>query len=434
MLRVLLLLLGTDYVRSWWRVFLGLGVVLVAVAVFLLVDTMDGVLLVPLRLFGGVLLAEGLLTLVAGFATSGLRRRIVLARGVLMTSCAVLVVIGGPVADIAISIAFGAAFALDGLVRIASAWVVRFPGSVVAALGGLAELALGVLLVEPTVIPYFETVEVVTGVLILLFGWGLVRLGWTLRTVGDRALLPTVFSRGWPPVDEPRPATWSVDGSAGVLTVHVWTAAGTVEDPASMPLIDRYIAAVDKSGKISTGHAAVELEGGFYASHYPREEIDRSPEDFASVLRATADNDVPGRFQPSYAEEAAGWCASTEKVVFRDFNRSRAIAWWEAYAKDATYNLTNRSCSTTSAYALETALEGVVGRRNPRAMQVLRLAWNAELWVAGLVRERAESMAWTPGLVLDYARSLRASLNPPPLPVMAVLRGAVKTLRRAWHG
>ena len=154
MLRVLLLLLGTGYVRRGWRVHVVLGALLVSLAVFLLADAWDGMLVFPLRLFGAVLLAEGLLTLVAGFVTSGIRRRIVLARGALITVSAVLVVIGGTTADILVSIAFGIAFAVDGMTcasprRTSSA----SPASALAMLGGVAELALGVLLIEPTVHP-----------------------------------------------------------------------------------------------------------------------------------------------------------------------------------------------------------------------------------------------------------------------------------------
>ena len=48
--------------------------ILIAVAAWLFVDAYDGELMFPLRLFGAVLLAEGFMMLLAGFATSGLRR------------------------------------------------------------------------------------------------------------------------------------------------------------------------------------------------------------------------------------------------------------------------------------------------------------------------------------------------------------------------
>ncbi|SQC90703.1 Uncharacterised protein [Cedecea neteri] len=39
-----------------------------------------------------------------------------------------------------------------------------------------------------------------------------------------------------------------------------------------------------------------------------------------------------------------------------------------------------------------------------------------ELWIAAQVRKRAISMAWTPGLVMDYARALRSIVHPVPEP------------------
>ncbi|KCV30154.1 hypothetical protein L489_1189 [Bordetella bronchiseptica 00-P-2730] len=35
-----------------------------------------------------------------------------------------------------------------------------------------------------------------------------------------------------------------------------------------------------------------------------------------------------------------------------------------------------------------------------------------ELWIAAQVRRRAQAMAWTPGLTLDYSRALRAIVHP----------------------
>jgi hypothetical protein len=202
---------------------------------------------------------------------------------------------------------------------------------------------------------------------------------------------------------------------AGDLVVHVWTPTGTASTPLHQRAVNRYIAAVDASGTISTGHAALEMAPDVYISHYPAVEIDRSHSDFTQVLRATADNDVPGRFLPSYDEEAAGWCPSTVRVVFRDFNRERLHAFWENYRNDQTYNLTSRNCSSAVANALDAALEGAfIGKRWP-VLSVLGAITNPELWAAGLIRQRAESMAWTPGLVLDYARAMGAVIHPPEM-------------------
>src|SRR5690606_5721900 len=123
--------------------------------------------------------------------------------------------------------------------------------------------------------------------------------------------------------------------------------------------INRYIAAVDSNGVISTGHAALEMAPSVYISHYPAVELDRSPDQFARTLRATTDNDVPGRFLGSYEKESAEWCPSTVQVSIKNIDRSKLIAFWDHYRQDNTYNLTNRNCSSTVADALDAALEGV---------------------------------------------------------------------------
>jgi hypothetical protein len=38
-------------------------------------------------------------------------------------------------------------------------------------------------------------------------------------------------------------------------------------------------------------------------------------------------------------------------------------------------------------------------------------------------------MAWTPGLVLDYARSLRVAVNPPPLGIVTLTSLLMNTVR-----
>ena len=101
---------------------------------------------------------------------------------------------------------------------------------------------------------------------------------------------------------------------------------GTADQPLHRPVLDRYIAAVDAKGAISTGHAALELPPDLYISHYPAVEIDHSPTDFFHLFRATPDNDVPGRFQPSYAVESAEWCPATRHVAFRRFNPGAGCA------------------------------------------------------------------------------------------------------------
>lgn len=430
MVRVLLLLLGTRYIRKRWPLHAALGIALAVVGIGLVIDALDGVLYFPLRYFGIVLLAEGCVMMFTASSTSGIRRRLLFGRGVIVTIAAGLVAIGGDTADLLTSLVFGLALALDGLLRVGSAWLVRFYRWEVSLMGGVAEIAIAALVLDPHFLHYHDTVPFVTGIAIFLAGWGLVRLALYLRALPGDALLPTLFSRGWHPVEEPAESMWSKDGSPETLTIHVWTADGTAEaEVVSNPLLNRYIVAIDRRGVVSTGHTACELPGHFYASHYPAVDIDRSTADLSNLLRATADNNVPGVFQASYAQESADWCESTWKVQFPEFNFARVMIWWASYSRDSTYNLTNRSCSTTTAHLLETALEGVVGNRNPSRLDVARILFSPELWLAGQFREKAENLAWTPGLVLDYARALSGALSPPHLPTMALARIVARAIR-----
>jgi hypothetical protein len=63
------------------------------------------------------------------------------------------------------------------------------------------------------------------------------------------------------------------------------------------------------------------------------------------------------------------------------------------------------------ALALDAALEGSLGGRG-MWLRSLRLLANPDLWLAAVLRARAETMTWTPGLVLDYARAMRRVVEP----------------------
>jgi hypothetical protein len=192
-----------------------------------------------------------------------------------------------------------------------------------------------------------------------------------------------------------------------VLNVYVWTAVGSIKDPERRLLIDRYVAAVDKKGVISTGHSALEMPPDLYISHYPFDDIDHSPDDFRAILSAGHENDVAGRFNESLAQESADWCEPDQKVTFRRFNPQALRSFWAVYSQDTTYNLAARNCSTTVVQALDAALEGA-SYSGHVWRDLFKIISNPQFWLLRLVRGRAEALTWTPGLVLDYARLLRS--------------------------
>jgi hypothetical protein len=311
-----------------------------------------------------------------------------------------------------------------------AAWVVRCPQWQSSLLMGLVEIASATLILLPYPLVYAATVPYCIGLGLLISGIGALQLALRLRKMRPDTLLSLLLSRNHTmDVLMARAALTEPQGQAPPLTVHVWTPVGSAQDAIPQPLVDRYVAAVDGHGVISTGHAALEVAPDIYVSHYPAQEIDHSPDDFRHLLRATVDNNVAGRFQPSYEIESAGWCASTAQVHFEHYDGNRLRAFWQVYSQDTTYNLTNRNCSSTVAAALEVALEGTLSRNGPRIAPFLSALCNPELWVASQLRKHAEAMAWTPGLVLDYARALRVAINPPPLGLVTLTTLAGNTYR-----
>lgn len=59
MIRLSLLLLGTEFARHNWRFLLAAGVTWLAIGIAVVIDGFDGVLYFPLHLFAGLLLIEG---------------------------------------------------------------------------------------------------------------------------------------------------------------------------------------------------------------------------------------------------------------------------------------------------------------------------------------------------------------------------------------
>jgi uncharacterized membrane protein HdeD (DUF308 family) len=440
MIRLAMLLVGARALRRKWQALAVLGILWLVLGLAVMVDASGRLGIVTVEAIAVLLLFEGFLAL-ALFTLAPHRRGYTI-----LIKAFALLVLGGMIldfpgrVDVEDSLLFGLAFLIDGGARIATASVVRFPKWQVVAVGGALEACLGALTLVDWPVGYHRTVPFCIGVALLLSGWTILRLGLRLRQLTDDTpvvSLPVFEHRGWhdlglalPPARPTGPAH-----HATPLVVHVWTPVGSAASPRSKHrlLIDRYIAAVDGKGMISTGHAALELAPDIYISHYPALDLDHSPDDFVRLFRATPDNNVKGHFQPSYAFESKDWCPADAGVEFHTYDALRLRAHWDVYRLDDTYNLTNRNCSVTVALALEAALEGTLG---------VSAAWgrfwvllvNPDLWVAALLRARAESMTWTPGLVLDYARALHAVVEPQPSPWRRRLRLALRHLRHRHRG
>ncbi|MEO9214349.1 MAG: hypothetical protein ABI227_01665 [Rhodanobacter sp.] len=433
MIRIAMLLLGLDFMRRRWLTLAIIGGVVALLGVAIGVDALDGVLYFPLHLFGYVLIAEGLIT--AAVASTplaygrGLRYRALrYFKSALFVLIGVLVINHHHAGVVVLALLFGILFLVGGALRIAAAHVVRFPGWRGSMLAGAAELVLAVVILEPWPTHYAGTVPYCIGVGLLMSGFGAVRVAWRIhRLPAGSSLLALPGSADAPPDPVSDPASPLPHEP---LIVHVWTPVGSADHAVRRPIVDRYIAAVDAKGVISTGHVSMELAPDTYISHYPAVEMDRSPDDFSHTLKAIEKNNVPGLFQPNYPHEVANWCESTEKVAFTRYSPARLRAFWDRYRTDNTYNLTYRNCSSTVVDALEASLEGVLARAGRGWGAFSTVLISPELWVASQLHRRARTMAWTPGLALDYARALHGLVHPAPLGWLTLLR---LTRRRADH-
>jgi uncharacterized membrane protein HdeD (DUF308 family) len=447
MVKLIMILLGVDYLRNrWLSLMLAGGLIFIAgIAVF--IDALDGALGFPISLVGWLLMIDGALTLAVAWSGVGGQRRLRYAKGVTFVLAGVLILEGTHHGNFILSVLIGAVFLSDGLLQAASAIVVRYRRWRVALAFAIFEILLAVFMFQPYPTHYVGTVPYCVGLLLMFAGWNLLVIASRVRKLNSN---PAVWGDASAEAASASGSThvafnaheW--DGppadSEPALTVHVWTPVGSSKGETQWhPIVDRYIAAVDRNGVISTGHAALESPEGIYVSLYPAVEIDRSPEDFARLLRATRENDVPGTFQPDYAYESKAWCPSTIRVRIRNYDALRLERFWRTYREDATYNLTYRNCSSSVSRALEAALEGATGR-----LYGTRAGWSAlfkmlvtpELWVAAQIRKRAVTMAWTPGLTLDYSRALSMIADPRPYGWLKVARmalGKMRALRREWR-
>ncbi|MDR5823289.1 DUF308 domain-containing protein [Caballeronia sp. LZ043] len=439
MVKLMMILLGVDYLRNRWRSLMAIGWLLLMVGIGVFIDALDGALGFPIELVGWLLLIESVLSLAVAWAGVGGQRRLRHAKGIVFLLTAALIFEGNHHGHFILSMLIGVAFVFDGLLQATSALVVRYRRFRVALGFAFFEILLGVFMLQPYPTHYKGTVPYCVGAFFIFAGINLILIATRVRRLtGNPALheaevaRPPQPAREWdgPPADD-EPA----------LTVHVWTPVGSSKAETQWhPVVDRYIAAVDRNGVISTGHAALEAPGGLYVSLYPAVEIDRSPDDFARLLRATRENDVPGTFQPSYEFESKAWCPSTVRVRIRNYDPARLDSFWRNYRQDTTYNLTHRNCSSSVARALDAALEGAAGRlygTHAGWGALVRMILTPELWVAAQIRKRAVTMAWTPGLALDYARALSMVADPRPYGWLKVARMALTKMRdsrRAWRG
>lgn len=422
MIQIALLLFGANFVRRNAYLLGIMGLIWLAMGLIIFIDALDGVRYFPLRLFGILLLIESVITLSVASSGIGAQKAVLYFKGGGFFLISLLILANATISNMLLAFILGMAYFVMGVLQMASAWVVRFPDWC-AALGiGLAKIGFAIFMFGPYPSHYSATISVFIGVTLIMGGIVTLNVYLRARQLKDGTSVFELFvpsdvlpkirkAQLTRPVKADSP---TAEMQAEPLIVHVWTPEGSSKNaPVPRPVINRYIAAVDVNGVISTGHAALEMLPQTYISLYPAADIDRSPSEFFRILKATRDNDVAGLFQPDYGTESKAWCPSNWQVKFNAYNTDGLLQFWQEYKQHEVYNLTYRNCSSSVSYALEAALDGALQDRVTRSWrEVLRVLVMPELWIAAQIRKRATTMAWTPGLTLDYARALRAIVHP----------------------
>jgi len=415
MIRLTLLLVGARPLRRLWWVFVLLSACAVGAGGVFIADLFDTAIIATTDVIGVIFVLEGagrLLMLAAiGFPNAALP--VVKALGFFALG---FLAIDVPWDDnIVATLVLGGALAIDAVFRLTAAVVIRSARWRQAILVAAFELIMAVLVWTSWPVPHRHTVPFCIGVALLAAAWSLCRLGLQLRALPPGASVtslplfdgPKWHARGLLHASQTGEDAWA---SAAPLVVHVWTPVGSATNPQRRPLVDRYIAAVDQGGVISTGHAALSLPPDIYVSLCPADDMDRSPNDFSRLLRAGAENDVAGSYRPSFKEECAAWREPDREVTLSRYNAAALRAFLELYRQNPVYNLTSRNCSSTVALSLDAAVEGVFGEA-PLWRTLVVLLTDPAMWLLALWRARAEAMTWTPGLILDYAATLQHVLE-----------------------
>jgi uncharacterized membrane protein HdeD (DUF308 family) len=441
---LVLSLLGVDYLRQRARTLVICGWIFVISGIAVFIDALDNALYFPLNLFAVLFVIEGVATLIIAQSGVGGQKVLRYAKGIFVLVAGILILEGHHHGHFVLSMIFGILFLLDGLMQSIAAYVVRYERWRYVFAGGVVEVLLAIFFFQPYPTHYVGTVPYCLGLFLAFAGLKLLYLARRVRNLSSNPAFTVNPEPGFMPTAAEAPVQTVFDGpplaSEHALTVHVWTPSGSAkEETRNYPVVNRYIAAVDINGVVSTGHAALEAPEGVYVSLYPAQEIDHSPEQFGTLLRATAENDIGGVFQPDYPTESKAWCPSTVQVRIRNYDAAKLQAFWNAYRKNTTYNLTHRNCSSSVSAALDAALDGVVGRLhrgNAGWRVMLRLLLTPELWVAAQIRKRALTMAWTPGLTLDYARALSMLADPRPFGWWKMSQAALRQIsemRSGWR-
>ncbi|MEO6017282.1 MAG: DUF308 domain-containing protein, partial [Polaromonas sp.] len=396
MFRLALIFFGGDALIRRWKIFLVAGLLTLLLGVAVLADLVDGVANIATDALGAILLLQGIFELVAGATHTRMRRQLQMLRGAAMLVGACLVLDFPWDNAITSGVLFGAAFMFNGLLRMGSSLLIRYTAWRTSFVLGVGYVVMALLLLTSWPLPDELNVSFCLGLALLAGGGVLVRGALRLKRLPQGSRLASIElyqqQRYLDPQTEPRPGGAHLPHREPVV-VHIWTAVASTQDRVKLPLIERYIVALSRKGNASSGHTALGC-GPLYISHHPRDRLRIGAHNAMQEARATPENNRPGHWGHSYEDEAVTSRPSTVKIRFHVYSPFYLEAFWNGYRQDNTYNFTHRNCSSVVVQAIDAALEGVFADK-PFWPTLLRLSLHPDMWLAGSVRVRAESLAWS---------------------------------------
>ena len=440
------------------------GLLLMAGGGFLIIDASDRNSLLVVDVLGALLLAVGMIEGVYAALTPWDHRSPERwCRAFLFMVSGAVVFFAPATVDYWDPLILALAFIGLGIYKMLFSFIGRFPHWDFVLMGGCLHFLLGVLLFNDWRHHSHWMVPLLFGIGLILLGVSAFSNAWVLRQekrrrascgethymidyylkhhVGTRCReafkkLPPLMNRadtGPMNVHEKGENKLGSKAAPHDLCVHIWLPRESADNEiaVAVPLISTYLAAQEVTGRLSFGHSALELPPDVYISHYTPKEYEQtvngvpirrdrkekrekaankehpktSKKKRHNIFSWGCAHDQAGIFFDSHERETACWMPPNRTLRFRRFNACDLRDFWRYYRQDTTYNIVQRNCSVSVVLALDMALLGCLrGSNMPR--RFLRLLCHHDLWVAAFIRRRAADMAWTPGLVLNYASAL----------------------------
>src|ERR1700722_15617929 len=220
MVRLVMILLGVDYLRTRWRALTTAGWISLVLGIGVFIDALDSALYFPITPFALLLLLEGLATLAVAWTGMGGQRTLRYVKGFAFCFAAALILAGHHHGNFILSMIFGTLFLADGLLQIVSAKVVRYRTWRLAMIGGGVEIALAVFFYQPYPTHYVGTVPYCLGLGLIFGGWNMILLSTRVRRLVSN------------------PAVASDDASADAASANAASSAASAVAPGRLGTVE----------------------------------------------------------------------------------------------------------------------------------------------------------------------------------------------------